>query len=218
MKRSLVTIAMIMWAGLLALYSQFPSSFGAKAGISVADQTYTLTPIDYNLETKAVMGPTFSLFVEAFRGNHFSFQADLSYFLKGSKSNTQSVTVDHMNNDQIFVNEGDMTTSTFTYLSIAPMARYRMGQGSLQPYFLLGPRVDILLKYKSDSEYPLDDQNQIIPGLTIGAGLEYKLQRMGLFAELQYQGDLIPVTGQDPLLVNNHLISFTLGVRRLVSE
>ena len=218
MKRSLVTIAMIMWAGLLALYGQFPSSFGAKAGISIADQTYTLTPIDYNLETKAVVGPTFSLFVEAFRGNHFSLQADLSYFLKGSKSNTQSVTVDHMNNDQIIINEGDMSTSTFTYLSIAPMARYRMGQGSLQPYFLLGPRVDILMKYKSDSEYPLDDQNQIIPGLTFGAGLEYKLQRMGLFAELQYQGDIIPVSGADPLLINNHLISFTLGVRRLVSE
>ncbi len=218
MKRSLVTIAMIMWAGLLALYSQFPSSFGAKAGISVADQTYKLTPIDYKLETEAVVGPTFSLFVEAFRGNHFSFQADLSYFVKGSKSNTQSVTVDHMNNDQIIVNEGDMSTSTFAYLSIAPMARYRMGQGSLQPYFLLGPRVDILLKYQSDSEYPLDDQNQIIPGLTIGAGLEYKLQRMGLFAELQYHGDFIPVSGADPLLINNHMISFTLGVRRLVSE
>jgi len=218
MKRNLVTIAMIVWAGLLALYGQFPSSFGAKAGISVANQTYKLTPIDYELETEPVVGPTFSLFVEAFRGNHFSFQTDLSYFVKGSKSNTQSITVDHMNNDQIIVNEGDMSTSTFRYLSIAPMARYRMGQGSMQPYFLLGPRVDILLKYKSDSEYPLDDQNQIIPGLTIGAGLEYKLQRMGLFAELQYQGDLIPVTGQDPLLINNHLISFTLGVRKLVSE
>ena len=218
MKRSLAIIIIMMWAGLFALYSQFPSSFGAKAGISVADQTYTITPIDYNLETKAVVGPTFSLFVEAFRGNHFSLQADLSYFVKGSKSNTQSVTVDHMNNDQIIVNEGEMSTSTFAYLSIAPMARYRMGQGSMQPYFLLGPRVDILLKYKSDSEYPLDDQNQIIPGLTIGAGLEYKLQRMGLFAELQYQGDLIPVTGQDPLLINNHLISFTLGVRKLVSQ
>ena len=218
MKRSLVTIAIMMLAGLLALYGQFPTSFGAKAGVSLADQTYTLTPIDYNLETKAVVGPTFSLFVEAFRGNHFSLQADLSYFLKGSKSNTQSVTVDHMNNDQIIINEGDMSTSTFTYLSIAPMARYRMGQGSLQPYFLLGPRVDILLKYKSDSEYPLDDQNQIIPGLTFGAGFEYKLQRMGLFAELQYQGDFIPVSGAGPLLINNHLISFTLGVRRLVSE
>ena len=47
---------------------------------------------------------------------------------------------------------------------------------------LLGPRVDILLKYETDSEYPLDEQNSVIPGLTIGAGLEYGLANLGVFA------------------------------------
>jgi len=143
---------------------------------------------------------------------------DLSYFLKGSKTSTQSVTVDHVNDDQIIVNKGEMSTSTFKYLSIAPMARYRMGQNTLHPYFLLGPRVDVLLKYKSDSEYPLEDQNSVIPGLTIGAGLEYDLSNLSVFAELQFQGDIRPVTGQEPLLVNNHLLSLTLGVRWLASD
>ena len=215
MRRSLVTIALILWAGLFAIYGQFPSSFGAKAGISLANQTYTLSPIDYNLETEPVVGPALSLFVEAFRGPHFSLQVDLSYLVKGSKTSTESVTVDHLNNDRIIVNEGEQSTSTVKYLSIAPMARYRLGQGSLQPYFLLGPRVDILLKYETDSEYPLDEQNNVIPGLTFGTGLEYGLNNLGLFAELQYQGDFFPVTGQDPLLVNNHMISFTLGLRWL---
>jgi hypothetical protein len=218
MKRSLLTIAMIMCAGILALYGQFPSSFGAKAGISGADQSYLITAIDYQLETKGVVGPTFSLFMEAFKGNHFSLQVDLSYFLKGSKTSTQSITVDHRNNDQIIVNEGEESTSTFTYFSMAAMARYRLGQGSFHPYFLLGPRVDILLKYKTDSEYPLDDQNSVIPGLTFGTGLEYQLEKIGLFTELQYQGDFIPVNGVDPLLVNNHLLSLTIGIRWLGSE
>jgi len=215
MKRSLATIALILMAGILAIYGQFPSSFGAKAGISLANQTYKLSPIDYNLETEPVVGPTISLFMEVFRGDHFSLQMDLSYLVKGSKTSTESVTVDHLNNDQIIVNEGEQSTSTFKYLSIATIARYRLGQGSLQPYFLLGPRVDILLKYETDSEYPLDEQNSVIPGLTFGTGLEYGLNNLGLFAELQYQGDFIPVTGQDALLVNNHMISFTLGLRWL---
>ena len=218
MKRSLVTIAVIMCAGIPALFGQFPSSFGVKAGISGADQSYLITAIDYQLETKGVVGPTFSLFMEAFKGNHFSLQVDLSYFLKGSKTTTQSVTVDHLNNDQIIINEGEESTSTFSYFSMAAMARYRMGQGSLQAYFLLGPRLDFLLKYKTDSEYPLDDQNSVIPGLTLGAGLEYQLELMSIFTELQYQGDFIPVTGQDPLLINNHMISFTLGIRWFLSE
>ncbi len=218
MKRSLVTIAVIMCAGILALFGQFPSSFGAKAGISVANQTYQLTPIDYKLDTEPVAGPAFSLFMEAFKGNHFSFQLDLSYLLKGSRTSTQSITVDHRNNDQIIINEGEESTSTFSYFSMAAMARYRMGQGSLQAYFLLGPRLDFLLKYKTDSEYPLDDQNSVIPGLTLGAGLEYQLELMSLFTELQYQGDIHPVSGQDPLLINNHLLSLTLGIRWFVSE
>jgi hypothetical protein len=218
MKRSLVTIAMILLAGMIGLFGQFSYSLGAKAGISLADQSYRFTPIDYKLETEALIGPTFSLFMEAFRGDHFSLQLDLSYYLKGSKTSTQSVTVDHLNNDQIFVNEGEKNTSKFSYLSIAPMARYRLGTGSLQPYFLLGPRVDVLLKYQSDSEYPLENQNAVIPGMTLGTGLEYGLNNLGLFAELQYQGDIIPVTGQDPLLVNNHLLALTLGVRWLVSD
>ena len=184
----------------------------------MADQTYKFEPIDYKLETEPVLGPAFSLFMEAFRGDHFSMQLDLSYFLKGSKTSTESITVDHVNNDRIIINEGELSTSKFSYLSFAPMARYRLGKGSFQPYFLLGPRVDILLKYESDSEYPLEDQNSVIPGLTFGAGLEYGLNKLGLFAELQYQGDFWPVTGQDPLLINNHMLSLTFGIRWFGSD
>ena len=218
MKRSLISIALMIWTGFLVLYGQFPSSYGLKAGVSVADQSYQITAIDHTLDTEAIFGPTVSLFVEAFRGNHFSLQVDLSYFLKGSKTTTESVTVDHLQNDQIIVNEGEMSTSRFSYLSVATMARYRLGKGSLQPYFLLGPRVDFLLNYDTDSEYPLEDQNSVIPGLTLGTGLEYGLNKLGLFAELQFQGDIIPVSGQDPLLINNHLLSLTLGLRWLASD
>jgi hypothetical protein len=216
MKRKLVSMLVILWAGVSLIHGQFPSAIGVKAGISVADQTYRFEPIDHKMETDVVIGPTFSFFMEALRGDHFSLQVDLSYFLKGSKTSTHSVTVDHLNNDRIIVNEGEESTSTFSYLSVAPMARYRLGQGSLQAYFLLGPRLDILLKYQSDSQYPLEDQNRIIPGLTLGTGLEYALNAMGLFTELQYQGDIIPVTGREPLLVNNHFLSLTLGIRWFV--
>ena len=98
------------------------------------------------------------------------------------------------------------------------MARYRMGQGSLVPYFLLGPRLDMLLDYSTDSEYPLDNQNGTILGLILGAGLEYKLEKLGLFTELQYQPDLSPLTSEEPLHINNDMISFTLGLRWLVSD
>ena len=218
MKRSLATIALILLAGISGLYAQASYSLGIKAGVSLANQSYRLTPIDYSLETEPIVGPAISLFVEAFRGSHFSFQVDLSYAVKGSSTKVQSITVNHLDNDQITVTEGEESTSTFKYLSIAPMARYRMGQGSLLPYFLLGPRLDMLLDYTTDSEYPLDNQNGTILGLTLGAGLEYKLEKVGLFTELQFQPDLSPLTSEEPLHINNNIISFTLGLRWLVSE
>ena len=217
MRGRLLCIALIL-TGLQVLYGQANYSLGIKAGVAVSNQSYKLTPIDYTLDTEPVWGPAVSLFVEAFRGNHFSFQTDLSYLVKGSSSNVESVTVNHMDNDQVTVNEGEQSTSKFKYLSIAPMARYRTGQGPLHPYFLLGPRLDMLLDYSTDSEYPLDDQNGSIAGLTIGAGLEFRLNNLGVSTELQYQGDFMPVTGQDPLLVNNHLLSLTFGIRWLASD
>jgi hypothetical protein len=202
----------------MAIFGQGFASLGLKAGVSIANQSYRISPIDYALETDPVVGPALSIFVEAFRGDHFSFQADISYAVKGSKSATQSLTVNHLDNDRIIVNEGAVATSTFSYLSLEPMARFRVGQGSLVPYFLLGPRVDILLKYQSGSEYPLVDQNSIILGLTCGAGLEFKLQRLGLFTELKYLPDIGPVTSKEPLLINNNMLSLTLGIRRIGSE
>ena len=218
MKRSLATIALILLAGISVLYAQANYSLGIKAGVSLANQSYRLTPIDYSLETEPIVGPAISLFVEAFRGSHFSFQVDLSYLVKGSSTKVQSITVNHLDNDQISVTEGEESTSTFKYLSIAPMARYRMGQASMVPYLLLGPRVDMLLDYSTDSEYPLDNQNGTILGLTLGAGLEYKLEKLGLFTELQFQPDLSPLTSEEPLHINNNIISFTLGLRWFVSE
>lgn len=218
MRKILPCLAIILIAAPAGLYGQFPASIGMKAGFSVAGQTYTFTPIDYTIDTEPVFGPSFALFVEAFKANHFSFQLDLSYALKGSKTKTESVTVNHLDNDRIVVTDGEIARSTFNYLSLTPMARYRFGSSSMHPYLLLGPRMDILLKYNTDSTYPLRDQNSVIMGLSLGAGLEYRLNGLGLFAELQYQGDFFPVTGQDPLLVNNHMISLTLGLRWLASD
>jgi hypothetical protein len=211
MKRSIIILVCL--TGSTLLYGQRPVSLGVKAGISLANQRYRITPIEYTIETEPIAGPAITLFVEAFRGDHFSFQADIGYSVKGSRSSTQSVTVNHLDNDRIIVNEGKMTKSLFHYLSIAPMARYRLSKDQLVPYFLLGPRLDILLRYTSDSDYPLTGQNDFVTGLTGGVGLEFTLQRTALFTEILYLPDLTPVTGEDPLLVKNHLISITVGVR-----
>lgn len=213
-----LAIAFALSAGSLVLCGQVPASFGLKGGIGLANQSYRITPIDYTLETEALIGPVVTLFVETFKGSHFSFQVDVGYVVKGSSTTTQSVTVNHLDNDRIMLNEGEPAASKFAYLSVVPMARYRWDLEKLTPYLLLGPRVDFLINYKTESEYDLPNQNLTLFGLSCGVGLEFQLQNLGLFAELQYLPDLSPVSNQEPLLINNNMLSLTLGVRWIASE
>jgi len=217
MNRRSLPIALLLLACACGLSGQWPSSFGLKGGVALANQSYRITAIDQELDTRAVTGPTLSLFVEAFKSAHFSVQIDVGYAAKGSTTTTRSLTVNHLANDQITINEGEAARSDFTYLSVVPLARYRWDLEPVCPYLLLGPRVDFLLRYDSESEYPLEEQNQSILGLSIGAGLEYRLQNLGFFAELQYLPDLSPVTREEPLLINNHMLSLCLGLRWIVS-
>jgi opacity protein-like surface antigen len=213
-----LSIALFISAGSLALYGQSPASFGLKGGVSIANQSYRITPIDYEIDTEALIGPVATLFVEAFKGNHFSFQLDVGYVVKGSSTTVESVTVNHLDNDRITVNEGDPTVSKFSYITVVPMARYRFDLERLSPYLLLGPRVDFQLNYETDSKYPLELEYGTLLGLTLGAGLEFRLQNLGLFAELQYLPDLSPVSNKEPLLINNNMLSLTLGIRWIASE
>ncbi len=210
-------IWMLLIAFTPVVQGQAPASFGLKAGVSVANQSWKFTNLDFTLDTEPVTGVAAAFFVEAFKGEHFSFQLDLAYLDKGSKTTTESITVNHADDDRIEVNEGDEFTSKFTYISVSTLARYRFDLEHLVPYFLLGPRLDFLLNYETESAYPLKTQNGTILGLTLGTGLEYRLNQFHLFAEIQYQSDLIPVTNKDPLLINNNILSFTIGFRRIVS-
>jgi len=200
-------------AGAQQADGQEKLSWGAKAGISLSNQSYKFTPIDYSMETDIILGPALSLFLETFRGEHVSFQADLSFVYRGSSTTTQSVTVNHLDQDRIIVNEGDLTTSRFRCLSLAPMLRARNDFDRLSPYALVGPKVDMILDYDTDSEYPLEEMNSLVLGLVVGVGAEFSVGGKGLFAEVQFQPDLSPVTNREPLLVNNNSLVFTLGIR-----
>lgn len=215
MNRIPVIITVFVFGATMAVSGQFVKSVGVKTGISLANQSYRIDFVDHTLETDPLVGSAASLFMEFIRVGRLGVQADLAYITKGSKSTVQSVTVNHLDNDRIVVNEGDEHQSKFSYLSLSPLARYRIGKGLIRPYLELGPRFDLLLKYSSDSEYPLEEQNSYILGLTGGAGVELNISKLGILAGLQFQPDLSPVTNQDPLLINNNILLFTVGISYL---
>jgi len=213
MNRIAIIIFIPVLAGSITAHGQVMESMGLKAGLSLANQSHQFTSIDYTLDTEFIVGPSVALFFEAFRTEHLSFQLELAYVAKGSKTTIQSVTVNHLENDLLTVNQGDLNVSRFSYLVCSPMVRYRFERERTIPYLLLGPRLDYLLTYKTDSEYPLEEQNSFILGLHGGAGVEFRIGGLGIFGEVQYQPDLSPVTNQEPILLNNDVLLFNLGIR-----
>jgi opacity protein-like surface antigen len=193
--------------------SCFFGSLGVKGGLSLSNQLYRFTPIDYTLETSPILGPSLYFFAEAFRGEHFSMQTDIGFACRGSSTTIESVTVNHLEQDRVTVNQGESAASRFRYLSLAPMLRARTGNGRVMPYALVGPRIELLLYYTSESEHPLEEQNKLNLGLSFGAGAEFQLDRVALDVELQYQPDLSYVTDVLPLEVRNGSLFLGVGVR-----
>lgn len=212
MKRSLLFVLLLM-PGILPVRAQFIDSYGLKTGLCIANQSFRFTPIDHELPTDVLIGPGALVFIETFKGKHLSFQLDLGVMFKGSKTHAASLTVDHMNNDRIVVNQGPPVTSAHQYFTFSPLARFEREYALVNIYASLGPRLDFLLNYSNDSPYPLEEQRNRILGLSGAFGLGYSLGKIGVFSEIQYQPDLSPVTNTEPLLVNNNALFFSLGIR-----
>lgn len=206
-------IGLICILGSHVSNAQFISSFGVKGGVALSNQSYKITRINTSLDTDPILSPSLVFFAEAFQGDHFTLQTDFAFACRGSSTTTESITVDHQNSNQLIVNEGDKVTSRHRYLAISPMLRARTNNGGIDAYALLGPRVDFLLYYSTDSDYPLEEQNNVILGLTMGVGVSFPIKQNLLFTEIQFQPDLSPVTNQEPLLVNNNSLVLTLGYR-----
>ena len=208
-----IAVGIIVILGSQGAGAQFIASLGLKGGLALSNQSYRISTIPYVLDTDPIFSPSLVFFAEAFQGDHFSLQTDFAFACRGSSTTTQSLTVDHLNSDRVIVNKGERVESRFRYLAISPMLRARTNNGGVEAYALFGPRLDILLYYTSQSEYPLEEQNHVIFGLTMGVGLEFPLKKNTLFTEIQFQPDLSPVTNTDPLLINNNSLVLTLGYR-----
>lgn len=213
MKHHKAILIFVCLLGFVNVQGQFIKHFGLKTGVSIANQSYFFTPIETLLPTDALLRPGVVFFMEAFEGHHVSMQMDIGYVPKGNRTTAQSVTVKHLDNDNIVVNEGPLIISKFHYLTFSPMVRYRQDMEKVVCYTLLGPRVDYLLNYSTNSDFPLENQSEILIGLTGAFGVEYKLEKFNAFSEIQYQPDLSPVTNVAPLLVNNNCLFITVGVR-----
>jgi len=86
----------------------------------------------------------------------------------------------------------DDTLSAYVgYLSVPLLLRARMPLGTVAPYLLIGPRIDIKLHTHEDRgiRILLGEVDGVSYGYTAGGGLEYLPQpNLGVFGEIAYHG------------------------------
>lgn len=213
MRKLIIHILSLLIFGTPCIHGQLIDSYGLKGGVSFTNQSIRFTPIDYRMESDPIAGPSIILFIEGFKRQYQSIRLDLGYINKGFSSVVQSITVNHQVNDRLEVNEGDRYQSDFHYLSFSPLGRFFIEKDLISIYGILGPRLDILLKYITDSDYPLEDQNRLILGIDFGAGLEFELNKISLLTEIRYQPDITKVENREPMLIKNNGIIFLLGIK-----
>ena len=93
------------------------------------------------------------------------------------------------------------------------MLKGRYELGTIIPYFVFGPRLNYQISYKTDSEYKVEDQNRLLFGLNYGPGLEIKLSKVAISAELKHNIDLTDVVNEKSINIKNKALVFDIGLK-----
>ena len=195
------------------LNAQMIKNISIKSGISIVNQTHQLKGIDFTIDTDNKIGIYEAFACELFHHKYFSLLADISYTGKGSKTNFLSVTVNHLDNDNLIINEGKYQVTKYNYLSFSPLLRTRYESGKVTPYFIIGPRIDFQISYKTDFDYKIEGQNKLLPGFNYGLGAEINMANLGLIVEFQHNIDLSDVYNEKGVKVRNKTFIALFGIK-----
>ena len=164
-------------------------------------------PISF--DTKRRTGLAAFAFVEWLKAPPFSVVTEAGYVQRGYATEHQDTDV-----------EGNPTGTLrfddrFDYLSFAALAKLRLPGGSLAPYALGGPRLDVFLGGNPDEEGTLASAYAATAsGGTFGIGAEAAgLLPVPIFIEVRYSFDVTNSTPDVPRDVYNNAIDLLVGVR-----
>ena len=191
-------------------HAQLLRSFGAKVGVTAANQTWDYTSIpDRNTENR--WGITGSVFVEALDMPYLSLLVEGQYTQKGM---TYSVPIATAQNPE---GTGQFITMRprVDYLSFALLAKVRFEAPPVTPYLIAGPRYDLLLSRHSEGfQAVIDDFQSVEPGASVGVGAELSsVLPIDVLIEFRYNASFKDAYNTDFLKVRNRTIDLMLGVR-----
>jgi len=211
MKNYLFTTIACLLCIIQTSISQNKHSIGLSSGLAIANQKHEITDMDYTIETSSIMGNVTKLVYNMKLNDDLNFVSKIGYIRKGSKTEFESLTVNHLQNDDIIVNTGDLKSSTYDYLSFDAGVQYILLATNQQIYAVGMIRIDKLLNYDTESDYEIVSDNEYLLGIDPAIGIKHSLAKIDLFAEFQYLFDVIPVMDSKGIKLKNRASVISFG-------
>jgi hypothetical protein len=195
---------------ILFLNGQLINSYGLKTGLCMANQDFDFSnEINWDLQTR--YGMRIGLFLELFENASFNLLLETSYAQKG------------MNVEFDMYSDFEPTNNTITfnnrvdYLEFSIFGKYAVNLSKLKPYFLVGPRIDFLLGYKSEKgafDEVYKKFESVDFGFSIALGLEIQLIKKYTFLfEGRYSPTMTNSYKTDILEIKNQSIDLLTGFK-----
>lgn len=193
---------------------QLIQSIGFKSGLSIANQIFQSKSINYWSKKDNRFGFFAMAMIDLKVNRFFNITSEIGYCPKGYTSKILITTVQFPDGNGTY----KVFDRKFNFLVFSPMLKIHYPHNRWLPYAFLGPRLDYLVSIQYDlvKSNNLDQFNRVIFGLSSAVGIEYKMKKIGISAEGQFQNDFTSLANIQPagripdLTIHNQ--AFTLGV------
>ena len=224
MKRML-QFALLVIGALMTHTALSQVEFGAKAGATFSDMTVDGLNFGTNfLEPKMIAGLATGVYSEIPLGSGFYFAPELNYAQKGFKVQESTT----MNVFGFAMPFGAEATTRFHYIDMPMILKYKLSQGSVQPYIKAGPtfgyavsgtvttRINSIIDIKV-AEINLNPQGDLYNafeiGGVIGAGIEIPTASGKFFVDASFSHGFSDVLDEPviDLRVRNRAVGIGIG-------
>ena len=212
-KSSILSIILIF---ILPLYSLAGSTnqWGIKLGVSISTQNFKYKTSEIDRDFDNYLGLHADAFVNFVDRKTYAFVAQISFSQKGCIETITPTFVDPVNHGYI---DGDPIKfrNRTDYLSLSILGKLNLNLNVLNPYIIIGPRIDFLVNTKSETipKSIFDNLNRNSFGMTLGIGREFSLFiPYKTLIEFQYSPDLTKMYDSQFLSIEKTSYEIKMGI------
>jgi Outer membrane protein beta-barrel domain len=170
MNREFAILSISLASVLSNVHAQPLSEWGFKAGITISNQRWDFSAPEIDRDLDKHVGLNLAIFGRITELNFLSIVGEFSYVQKGATEEMTPTFVDTASHGYIEL-DPIRFRNRFDYVSLSLYGKFGHSLWRFEPYIFVGPRIDFLLKARSETIPKSIYKNFDNPNLDISLGL-----------------------------------------------